>query len=49
MAHQPIEHDFHYGNEAEQFVFYRFPKALITNKNYKNVSDGAKILLWPYA
>ena len=44
MAHQPIEHDFYYGNEAEQFVFYRFPKALITNKNYKTVSDGAKIL-----
>jgi Replication initiator protein A (RepA) N-terminus. len=44
MMPQQIEHDFYYGAEAEQYVFYRFPKALITNDYYSNVSDGAKIL-----
>ncbi len=39
-----IEHAYYMGNEAEQYVFYRFPKALITNEAYAGVSDGAKIL-----
>ncbi len=30
--------------DAEQFVFYRIPKALITAKEYKNISTDAKLL-----
>ena len=41
---QPIEHDYYYGSEAEQYTFYRFPKSLFTNDRYKTLSDGAKIL-----
>ena len=37
-------YDYHYGNEAEQYTFYRLPKALFTNGRYKDLSDGAKIL-----
>lgn len=44
MPQQPLEHEFYYGDEAEQYIFYRFPKALFTNEIYANVSDGAKIL-----
>jgi len=35
---------YYYGNEAEQYTFYRLPKALFTNDRYKDISDGAKIL-----
>ena len=41
---QPQEHDYYYGSEAEQYTFYRFPKALFTNDRYKSMSDSAKIL-----
>lgn len=44
MSQQSISNDYHYGNEAEQYVFYRFPKALITNDTYAEISDSAKIL-----
>jgi len=37
-------YDYHYGNEAEHYTFYRLPKALFTNDRYKDLSDGAKIL-----
>lgn len=36
--------DYFYGNEAEQFTFYRIPKVLITSQQFKPVSDSAKIL-----
>lgn len=35
---------YYYGNEADQYTFYRLPKALFTNNRYKDLSDGAKIL-----
>ncbi len=35
---------YYYGNEAEQYTFYRLPKALFCNPRYKDLSDGAKIL-----
>ena len=35
---------YYYGNEADQYTFYRLPKALFTNTRYKDLSDGAKIL-----
>ena len=41
---QPSPYDYYYGNEAEQYTFYRLPKALFTNSRYKGLSDGAKIL-----
>jgi len=37
-------YDYYYGNEADQYTFYRLPKALFTNARYKDISDGAKIL-----
>lgn len=37
-------YDYHYGNEADQYTFYRLPKALFTNKRYKKLSDSAKLL-----
>lgn len=36
--------DFFYGNEAEQFSFYRIPKQLFTDKSFYEVSAEAKIL-----
>lgn len=41
---QPPPYDYYYGNEAEQYTFYRLPKALFTDTRYKTLSDGAKIL-----
>ena len=41
---QPQPYGYYYGNEAEQYTFYRLPKALFTNERYKDLSDGAKIL-----
>jgi hypothetical protein len=41
---EQLTHDYYYGCEAEQYTFYRFPKALFTNDRYKGLSDGAKIL-----
>lgn len=39
-----MQFDYFYGNEAEQFTFYRIPKVLITSPQFKKVSDSAKIL-----
>lgn len=36
--------DYFYGDEAEQFAFYRIPKLLITSPVFKRLSDGAKLL-----
>lgn len=36
--------DFYYGNQAEQFSFYRIPKLLFTDKRFSCVSAEAKIL-----
>lgn len=44
MNRQSIPHDYYYGCEAEQYTFYRFPKALFTNDRYKGLTDSAKIL-----
>ena len=44
MNQQPLPHDYFYAEEAEQFVFYRLPKALFTNNRYKFLSGDAKIL-----
>lgn len=39
-----IQFDYFYGNEAEQFTFYRIPKILVTSPTFKRVSDSAKLL-----
>jgi len=44
MAQPPMPHDYYYGNEADQYTFYRLPKVLFTDSRYKTLSDGAKIL-----
>lgn len=36
--------DYFYGNQAEQFSFYRIPKALFTDPRYKSISAEAKVL-----
>ena len=41
-----MEHTFsyHYGDEGEQYAFYRLPKALITDSYFKHLSTDAKLL-----
>ena len=39
-----LDLNYYYGKEAEQFTFYRMPKALITDPRFKNVSNNAKLL-----
>ena len=39
-----LEFNYFYGNEAEQFSFYRIPKLLFKDKAFKDVSAEAKIL-----
>ena len=41
---KPMELDYFYGNDAEQFTFYRIPKVLFTDQRYKSVSVEAKVL-----
>ncbi len=36
--------EFYYGNEAEQFVFYRVPKILFKDKRFSIISSDAKLL-----
>ena len=36
--------DYYYGNECEQFNFYRIPKILLTDKRYAGLSLEAKLL-----
>lgn len=35
---------YHYGNEGEQYSFYRIPKILFTDDRYKGLSFEAKML-----
>ena len=44
MCQQPFLHDYYYADEADQFTFYRLPKALFMNDQYKGLSGDAKIL-----
>ncbi len=36
--------DYYYGNQAEQFSFYRIPKVLFTDERFRCISAEAKIL-----
>lgn len=40
----PLDLDYYYGNEAEQYSFYRIPKVLLTDRRYRSVSVEAKVL-----
>ena len=40
----PLNLDYYYGNEAEQYSFYRIPKVLFTDARFKAVSVEAKVL-----
>lgn len=39
-----LELKYYYGNEAEQYSFYRIPKTLFFDQSYKSVSMEAKVL-----
>ena len=39
-----LDLNYYYRQEAEQFTFYRLPKALITDSRFKEVSNNAKLL-----
>ncbi len=36
--------NYYYGNEAEQFNFYRIPKVLFTDERFAKISVEAKML-----
>ena len=36
--------DYFYGPQAEQFAFYRIPKALFTDPAFRSISTDAKVL-----
>ena len=36
--------DYYYGDEAEQYSFYRIPKVLFTDSRFKGISVDAKVL-----
>ncbi|MEZ3518117.1 MAG: replication initiator protein A [Lachnospiraceae bacterium] len=40
----PLQLDYYYGNEAEQYSFYRIPKLLFTDTRFEKVSVEAKVL-----
>jgi hypothetical protein len=39
-----MSHDYFYGAQAERFSFYRVPKVLFTDEQYRSISAEAKIL-----
>lgn len=41
---EKLDLEYYYGQEAEQFTFYRLPKALITDARFKDISNSAKLL-----
>lgn len=39
-----MQYKYFYGAQAEQFSFYRIPKALFTEPNFRELSTDAKVL-----
>ncbi len=39
-----MEHDYFYGDQANQFTFFRIPYALIADERYDSISTEAKLL-----
>ena len=44
MSETKLTFDYSYGNQAEQFAFYRIPKQLFTNPAFSKLSSDAKVL-----
>ena len=44
MMQSNLNTDYYYGNEAEQYSFYRIPKALMIGARYRSISLEAKVL-----
>ncbi len=40
----PMLNDYFYGDEAEQFIYFRIPRQLITSPRYKSISTDSKLL-----
>lgn len=40
----PLDLNYYYGTEADQYSFYRVPKTLLTDSRYKGISIEAKVL-----
>ena len=40
----PLQLDYFYGGEAEQYSFYRIPKALFTDSHYETMTMEARVL-----
>ena len=36
--------DYFYGDESEEFVYFKIPRQLITNPKFKHISTDAKLL-----
>ena len=41
---EQLKFDYYYGDESNQFSFYKIPRQLITDKKYKGLSTDAKLL-----
>ncbi len=39
-----LSFDYYYGQESEQFIFYRIPKLLFTDDKFSELSIEAKVL-----
>ncbi len=44
MLREPIISDYFYGDEAEQFSYFRIPRLLLTSPRFKVLSTDAKLL-----
>lgn len=44
MSTDLLKFDYYYGNQAEQFTFYRIPKRLFTDRAFSELSSDAKVL-----
>lgn len=44
MMEEIVKFEYYYGNEADQYSFFRIPKTLFTDLNFKKLSVEAKIL-----
>ena len=38
-----IRFDYYYGNEADQFSFYRIPRILIKDERFKGISNDMQV------
>ena len=41
---EKYQFDYYYGDEADQFSFFKIPKLLVTSKTFSHISNDAKIL-----